>query len=82
LGTKDTQHCNLVSLGVAVVVDRVSLCIPGYAGTHDPPALASQVLGLQACPMTTGIIVLIQANTTAISLTTNAFVPSVQMSTQ
>jgi hypothetical protein len=39
--------------------DRVSLCIPGCPGTHsvdqadfelrNPPASASQVLGLKAC---------------------------------
>jgi hypothetical protein len=42
--------------------DRVSLCSPGYPGTHfvdqaglelrNPPASASQVLGLQACATT------------------------------
>jgi hypothetical protein len=42
--------------------DRVSLCIPGYPGTHcvdqaglelrNPPASASQVLKLKACDTT------------------------------
>jgi hypothetical protein len=42
--------------------DRVSLCSPGYPGTHfvdqaglelrNPPASASQVLGLKACATT------------------------------
>jgi hypothetical protein len=44
---------------VFVFRDRVSLCIPGCPGTHsvdqagldlrNPPASASQVLGLKAC---------------------------------
>jgi hypothetical protein len=44
--------------------DRVSLCSPGYPGTHfvaqaglelrNPPASASQVLGLKACATTPG----------------------------
>jgi hypothetical protein len=45
-----------------VFQDRVSLCSPGCPGTHsvdqaglklrDPPASASQVLGLKACTTT------------------------------
>jgi hypothetical protein len=45
--------------------DRVSLCSPGCPGTHsvdqaglelrDPPASASQVLGLKACATTPGM---------------------------
>jgi hypothetical protein len=45
-------------------LDRVSLCSPGCPGTHfvdqaglelrDPPASASQVLGLKACAATPG----------------------------
>jgi hypothetical protein len=45
-----------------VFQDRVSLCSPGYSGTHsvdqaglklrDPPVSASQVLGLKACATT------------------------------
>jgi hypothetical protein len=45
-----------------VFQDRVSLCSPGYPGTHsvdqagpeirNPPASASQVLGLKACATT------------------------------
>jgi hypothetical protein len=45
--------------------DRVSLCSPGYPGTHsedqgalklrDPPASASQVLGLKACATTPSV---------------------------
>ena len=44
--------------------DRVSLCSPGYPGTHfvdqaglelrNPPASASRVLGLKACATTPG----------------------------
>jgi hypothetical protein len=44
--------------------DRISLCSPGYSGTHsvdqvglelrNPPASASQVLGLKACATTSG----------------------------
>ena len=44
--------------------DRVSLCSPGCPGTHfvdqaslelrNPPASASRVLGLKACPTTPG----------------------------
>jgi hypothetical protein len=47
--------------------DRVSLCTPGYPGTHsvdqaalehrNPPASASQVLGLKACTTTPGLFV-------------------------
>jgi hypothetical protein len=46
--------------------DRVSLCSPGCPGTHfvdqaglelrNPPASASQVLGLKACATTPGFI--------------------------
>jgi hypothetical protein len=45
--------------------DRVSLCSPGYPGTHsvdqaglelrNPPASASRVLGLKACTTTVGL---------------------------
>jgi hypothetical protein len=48
---------------VFVLQDRVSLCSPGCPGTHfvdqaglelrDPPASASQVLGLKVCTTTT-----------------------------
>ena len=47
-----------------VLRDRVSLCSPGCPGTHsvdhaglelrNPPASASQVLGLKACATTPG----------------------------
>jgi hypothetical protein len=47
---------------VLVFRDRVSLCSPGYPGTHsvdqaglelrNPPASASQVLGLKVCATT------------------------------
>jgi hypothetical protein len=47
--------------------DRVSLCSPGYPGTHfvdqaglerrNPPASASQVLGLKACATTPHLFV-------------------------
>ena len=47
-------------------INRVSLCIPGCPGTHcldqaglelrDPPASASQVLGLKACATATWLI--------------------------
>jgi hypothetical protein len=54
-----------------VFPDRVSLYSPGCPGTHfvdqaglklrNPPASASQVLGLKACPTTTwSILTLIQ----------------------
>jgi hypothetical protein len=49
---------------VLVFQERVSLCRPGCAGTHsvnqaglklnDPPASASQVLGLKVCTTSTG----------------------------
>jgi hypothetical protein len=48
--------------GGAVFQDRVSLCSPGCPGTHsvdqaglelrNPPASASQILGLKACATT------------------------------
>jgi hypothetical protein len=48
-----------------VFPDRVSLCSPGCPGTHfvdqaglklrNPPASASQVLGLKACATTPGV---------------------------
>jgi hypothetical protein len=51
-----------------VFQDRVSLCSLGYPGTHfvdqaslelrNPPASASQVLGLKACATTPGYLVL------------------------
>jgi hypothetical protein len=49
-----------------VVQDRVSPCSPGCPGTHfvdqaglelrNPPASASQVLGLKACAITAQLI--------------------------
>ena len=51
-------------VGWLVFRDRVSLCSPGCPGTHfidqaglelrNPPASASQVLGLKACTTTPG----------------------------
>jgi hypothetical protein len=51
---------------VFVFQDRVSLCSPGCPGTHsldqadlklrNPPASASQVLGLQACATTAPLL--------------------------
>jgi hypothetical protein len=55
--------CLFVCLFVCFFRDRVSLCSPGYPGTHSVdqaglklrnlPASASQVLGLKACATTT-----------------------------
>jgi hypothetical protein len=52
----------VVVVVVVVFQDRVSLCSPGCPGTHsvdqagldlrNPPASASQVLGLKACATT------------------------------
>jgi hypothetical protein len=54
--------CLFVCLFCFVFQDRVSLCSPGYPGTHsvaqaglelrNPPASASQVLGLKVCGTT------------------------------
>jgi hypothetical protein len=60
----------LVRLFVCLFVcDRVSLCSPGYPGTHSVdqaglelrnlPASASQVLGLKACATTARLIPLV-----------------------
>jgi hypothetical protein len=56
----------LVCLFVLVFRDRVSLCSPGCPGTYsvdqaglklrNPPASASQVLGLKACTTTPGFV--------------------------
>jgi hypothetical protein len=53
---------SFVCVGGGGVRDRVSLCSPGFPGTHsvdqaglelrNPPASASQVLGLKACATT------------------------------
>jgi hypothetical protein len=59
-----TFYFYLICLFVCFVFrDRVSLCSPSYPGTHfvdqaglklrNPPASASQVLGLKACATTT-----------------------------
>jgi hypothetical protein len=56
----------VVVFGFLVFRDRISLCSPGCPGTHsvdqaglklrNPPASASQVLGLKACATTPGCI--------------------------
>jgi hypothetical protein len=60
------RHCKWMwfFLGGEGVRDRVSLCSPGCPGTHsvdqaglelrNPPASASQVLGLKTCATTPG----------------------------
>jgi hypothetical protein len=58
------------SLFCFVFRDRVSLCSPGYPGTHsvdqaglklrNPPASVSQVLGLKACDNTAQLYILIK----------------------
>jgi hypothetical protein len=62
------NHCDLGGGGR----DRVSLYSPGYPGTHfvdqaglelrNPPASASQVLGLKVCATTPGIIVMFKVS--------------------
>ena len=60
--------CNellLLKVYILVFQDKVSLCSPGYPGTHSVdqiglefrnlPASASQVLGLTACTTTPGM---------------------------
>jgi hypothetical protein len=68
---KDKIHLlnKVICLFVLVFRDRVSLCSPGCPGTHsvdqaglelrNPPASASQVLGLKACATTPGNFFLI-----------------------
>jgi hypothetical protein len=61
--------CKLLLLLLLVFQDRVSLCTPGCPRTHcvdqaglelrNPPASASQVLGLQACATTAQLCKLI-----------------------
>jgi hypothetical protein len=58
--------CNRFLFVCFVFRDRVSLCSPGCPGTHsvdqagfklrNPPASASQVLGLQACSTLPGLL--------------------------
>jgi hypothetical protein len=60
-----SSQCIIVCLFVLVFQDRVSLCSPGCPGTHfvdqaglelrNPPASASQVLGLKACATMPGL---------------------------
>jgi hypothetical protein len=56
---------HLTSPTVVIFQDRVSLCSPGYPGTHyvdqaglklrDSPVSASQALGLKVCATTAGL---------------------------
>jgi hypothetical protein len=70
-----TMHSSILVFIYFIFQDRVSLCSPGCPGTHfvdqaglelrNPPASASQVLGLKACATMPGFWCLLFDSTSA-----------------